>query len=242
MFGQKLFFYKDNIMRKILIQGCLKKIMFRTSILLLTVCVATVCFAADESREPSLSYTLTIDGRNHHITLDQPLLLEGNYKNPKLTLAASPLRRFPFGGVEFHYPATFSWEAEIVSAKDKQWVLSGNDFKIMYFVLADNVTLDSYVDAMVRQFGKEKTRISDTERVLGRQKYTGKLLLVKLAGTGINLEVFTLPSKEGSRLLVLQDSPPDNKSLSEEGDMTLRILTETFRDTMTPDKPDGGGK
>jgi hypothetical protein len=241
MFGQKPPFHKDNIMRKFKIQGRLQKGMVRTSILLLSVCVATVCFAVDESQEPPLSYTLTIDGRNYQITLDQPLLLEGNYKNPKLTLAASPLRRFPFGGVEFHYPAKFSWEAEIESAKFKQWILSGNDFKIMYFVQSDIVTLDSYVDAMVRQFGKEKTRISNTERVLGRQLYTGKLLFVKIAGTSINFEIFTLPSKEGSRLLVLQDSPPDNRALSVEGDMTLKMLTETFKDTLAPNKPDAGG-
>jgi hypothetical protein len=213
--------------------------MIKTVATIFFLCIANVCFAADDSQEPPLKYTLEVNGKRHEVTLDKSIQLQGIYKNPKVVLRASPTRQFSFGHLEFQYPAWFTWEAEINGPNDKNWSLSGNDFKIMYFVQSQALTLETYVAAMAKQFGKEKTRISETERVLGGRKYKGRLIFVKLAGVALNLEVYTLPAKSGSRLLVFQDRPPDNRAVSKEGERVLDMLSRTFRDTSTSN-PDPG--
>jgi len=217
--------------------------MIRTVATIVFLFIASsVCFAADDSQEPSLKYTLEINGKKHEVTLDKSIQLHGTYKNPEVVLKASPTRQFTFGHIEFLYPAWFTWEAKLNGPNDKNWSFSGNDFKIMYFVQPHTLSLESYVDAMVKQFGKEKTRISDMERMLGGRKYKGRLIFVKLAGVALNLEVYTLPAKTGSRLLVLQDSPPDNRAVSEEGEKVLDMLSRTFKDKISLNQDLGNRK
>ena len=199
-----------------------------------------LCFAQDESREPSLKYTLEIDGKQHELVLDKPVVIRGAYNNPEVVLNASSTRQFTYGDVTFQYPASFSWEVDIGGNDEKTWTLSGNDFKIMYFILPDVLSVDAYALAMAKQFGKESTRISDTERMLGSQELKGKLLSVKLAGISLNLEVYALPAKSGSRLLVLQDSPPDERAISKEGEKALGLLSTSFKDTKMSNKQDAG--
>ena len=202
--------------------------------------IGSMCVSADDRQEPPLKYTLEIDGQQHEIVLDKPIKVQGNYSDPKFVLSASPIRNFTHGDIAFQYPASFSWEAEIEASNEKTWTLSGNDFKIMYFIQPYELSVENYDQAMAKQFGKGTTRISDTERTLGGHKHKGKLLFVKLAGTELSLEVYALPAKSGSRLLVLQDSPPDNRAISEEGEMALGMLSKSFTDTPAYNKPDAG--
>ena len=199
-----------------------------------------LCFGAYESHEPPLKYTLEINGQPHELILDMPVEIRGAYKDPKVVLTGSSIRQFTYGDVAFQYPASFSWEAEIEGHNERTWTLSGNDFKIMYFILPAAVSVDAYAEAMANQFGEERTRVSDTERTLGVQKYKGKLLFVKLAGVTLNLEVYALRATSGSRLLVFQDTPPDDRAISKEGERTLALLSTSFKETTTANKPDAG--
>ena len=54
-----------------------------------------------------------------------------------------PHRVFPYGGVAFRYPRAFTFEASLDDADLRSWTLSGNDFKVMYFVFAVRVTAKS---------------------------------------------------------------------------------------------------
>ena len=171
--------------------------MIRTYTIVLILCIGSTCFAADESQEPPLKYTLEINGQGHELVLDKPVKLQGEYSNPKVVLRASSIRHYTYGDITFQYPASFAWEAEIEGHNEKTWILSGNDFKIMYFILPDVLSVEAYSQAMAKQYGKGSTRISDTERELGGQRHNGKLLFVKLAGTTLSLEVYSLPAKTG---------------------------------------------
>jgi hypothetical protein len=201
--------------------------------LFLCFLMSGVCFAVDEKREPPLKYTLNINGKIHEINLDTPLQLQGVYQNPRIVLTASSIREFQYGGVKFQYPAAFTWEAEIEGASSRIWTLSGNDFKIMYFVQGVALSAELYLEAFVKKFGKDKTRVSETERKFGDRSYKGKLLYINLAGVNMIMEIYMLPAKTGSRLFVLQDSPPDGRVLSVEGEKTIAMLAATFKDTMT---------
>lgn len=188
-------------------------------------------FAMDESQEPQVQYTLEINGQEHGVLLNKPLEISGVYENPKVLLKAEPTRHFSYGGIAFQYPASFSWEAEIEAQNQKTWVLSGNDFKIMYFVLPQAISVDSYIQAIAKQFGAADTRISDAERTIGGNTNAGKLLFVKVAGAALKFEVYALPAELGSKLLVFQDSPPDDKVNSEESKTTLALFLSSFKQT-----------
>ena len=189
----------------------------------------TLCFAADDSQELPLKYTLVLNGVAHEVQLNRPVQIQGTYTNPKAELKASSIRYFTYGEIAFHYPAGYTWEAKIKAPNEKTWTLSGNDFKIMYFITPEALPVETFAKAMATQFGKGTTRISDTERTLGAHKHKGKLLFVKLAGVSLNIEVYALPANAGSRLLVLQDSPPDNKVISDEAEKTLDMLSKSFK-------------
>jgi hypothetical protein len=214
--------------------------VIRTVTIILIFCIGSTCFAADESQEPPLKYTLEINGQGHELLLDKPVKLQGDYSNPKVVLRASSIRHFTYGDITFQYPASFAWEAEIEGHNERTWTLSGNDFTIMYFILPDVLSVEAYSQAMAKQLGEGSTRISDTARELGGQRHKGKLIFVKLAGTTLNIEVYSLPAKTGSRLLVLQDSPPDNRAISKEGEEALAMLSSSFKNTTMSNKPDAG--
>jgi len=199
---------------------------------MLIIGASALCFAEDESQEPSLTYTLDINGEQHEILLDQAFQIQGTFTDPQIVLMASPVRHFTYGGLAFQYPASFTWEAGIEADNDKQWTLSGNDFKIMYFILPDVLSAESFAQSMVNQFGIGNTQIGETERMLGDHSYQGKSLIVTFVGTRLNMEIFSMPAENGSRLLIFQDSPPDNGAVSEEGAKALDLLSKSYKDTM----------
>lgn len=195
------------------------------------IACSQLAFAADESQEPSVQYQLLVNGAPHAIELNRPTKLNGTFDNPELQLQASANRTFTYGGVSFDYPAYFSWEANIGNAAKKSWTLSGNDFKIIYTLMPNSLSASDFAQSMATKFGKQNTRIGDKERVLGSYKLKGKQLNVQISGVTIVLEVFTLPSKSGTRLLVLQDSPAKTTS-SKEADNALALLKGSFVDTL----------
>ena len=212
--------------------------MQRAFAAIMVIGFSALCFAIDETQEPPLKFTLVINGQQRELVLDKPVTLAGDYKDPKVVLRASANRLFTYGDITFQYPSSFTWEAELESENERTWTLSGNDFKIMYFILPDTLSVEAYSQAIAKQLGEGSTRISDTERTLDGQRLKGKLLFVKLAGTALTIEVYSLSAKAGSRLLVLQDSPPDNRASSKEAEGALAILSNSFRDTSN--KPDAG--
>ena len=185
----------------------------------------------DVSQEPPLQYTLEIDGKSHPVTLEKPLQIQGTLENPTITLSASSTREFPYGDIRFQYPSYFTWEAEIEGPRNAVWTLSGNDFKIMYFLESEDITIKEYLDAFVEQFGKENCQVSKNKRKLGTTTYPGEKILIDLSGIELTMEVYLIPSKTGSRLLVLQDSPAEGDPLSGEAAGTLKLMGQTFVDT-----------
>jgi hypothetical protein len=200
------------------------------------LCAVGICLAIDETREPSLKYVLTIDGKPHELTLDTPLQIEGKFENPKIVLTAWSTRSFNYGGIAFDYPASCTWEADLDG--NKTWTLSGNDYAIMIFVIPAPFSPESYAEGISQQFGKGNVVITDKTCQLGKKSYKGKKITVSVAGQTIIHESYSLSTKNGSRMLVLQDSPPEGKTSSQEGEKALRLLASTFVDTMAADEAD----
>lgn len=194
------------------------------------IACSQLAFAADEGQEPSVQYQLLVNGTPHTIELNRASTLSGMFNNPEVQLQASANRTFTYGGVSFDYPAYFSWEANISNPAKKSWTLSGNDFKIIYTLMPNNLSASDFAQSMATKFGKQNTRISDKDRTLGANRLKGKQLNVQISGVTIVLEIFTLPSKSGTRLLVLQDSPAKT-AYSKEAENALGLLNSSFVDT-----------
>ncbi|MCB1049247.1 MAG: hypothetical protein KDC71_01520 [Acidobacteria bacterium] len=187
--------------------------------------------AGDDGLEPPLQFVLQVDGQNHPIVVGEPSQIKGTFSNPTILLKAASLRHFPYGGVEFDYPANFSWEAEI-DGSDRTWTLSGNDFKIIYFVMSEALTLDEYVEAIREQFGDDKIQVTFKERAMGSLTVKGQRLKATLAGIPFFMEVYLLPTQKGTRLLVFQDFPGEGTQSSPEGDKTFKMFSASFKNTL----------
>ncbi|MDM7861258.1 hypothetical protein QTP81_11695 [Alteromonas sp. ASW11-36] len=188
------------------------------------------CLAIDESQEPPLEYILEIDGHSQALQLGETVSISGSYDNPKVKLNASATRAFSYGSVYFEYPASFVWKADIDGINDRSWVLSGNDCKISYYILPDEITIEEFAKAVAAEFGEGATRITDIQRSLGENNYKGKLLFVKIADVNINLEMYSLQTGDISRLLVFQDSPSEHRAISQETENALKLIAESFVD------------
>jgi uncharacterized lipoprotein YehR (DUF1307 family) len=197
--------------------------------LVLALVIVGFILGADESKEPSLNYVLNINGQNYPISPGKELEIKGTFKDPKVTLQVSNTRLFAYEGVQFMYPGYFTWEAETKGDTNKNWTLSGTDFKIMYFVLPKEATLDDYVNGIVKEFGKKKCRTEKISRQLGETVYDGKRIISKIINTGIITDVFLLSQEEKTRLLVLQDTAPEDNGNEDETQLASKLLTETFK-------------
>lgn len=197
------------------------------SLALLLATTSTVR-AADENREPALKYRCEVGGRVFTLAEGEPLKLAGVGADPTITIRPEPFREFPYGDVKFRYPSHFTFEADTADADTKHWTLSGNDFKIMYFVIQDDVSDAQYVGAMVGQFGEDNCTQSETSITLNKQQYAGTRLKVTIAGNAMTMDVFRIGSGKQTRLLVLQDNPDDDGKPSAEGRATLAALEKSF--------------
>jgi|GEM_PF-3276151 len=198
-------------------------------VLLFSILSPTSAFSLDETSEPLQAHSLEIDGQVHSIELGRPLVLSGSFTNPTVKLIAASTRHFEKAGVEFNYPASFTWEADVEDREAKSWTLSGNDFKIMVFSLGTRMTADSYSKLLATKFGVENTKVSPVERKLGKNTYEGRLLRTTLVGTAISQEVFEFTSESASRLIVFSDTLPDGKNASSEAQDALHMVTQSFK-------------
>lgn len=196
----------------------------------------SVCFAADESQEPPVKYTLELSGQKQELILDTPVTVSGTFNNPKLLLKAAVTRQFACGDVTFQYPASYTWEASINGPNKKTWTLSGNDFKIMVFVVEAPIEPGEYLRGLAQQVHSPGAPITDIERELGGRKFQGKRSVLKIGSVDFVFEVYILPYESGSRMLVLQDSPAQGRASSSDGERSIALLLDSFRDTAIGDR------
>ncbi|MFO0914580.1 MAG: hypothetical protein U0795_16600 [Pirellulales bacterium] len=187
-----------------------------------------------ESEEPSLHYTLKVGEKSVAIREGEAVRVDGEFNNPEVTITAQPYREFPYQGVSFKYPRTFTFEANVDNENFKNWTLSGNDFKIMYFVANGRLTTDEFADNLIDQFGRENCQTVKTAPLkFGDKQLTGTTLNVVVAGNKMVVNVYLVPVNETqTRLLVLQDNLDDAGNRSAEGKATLELLSQSAK--LTP--------
>ncbi|MFO1172951.1 MAG: hypothetical protein U1E49_18560 [Hyphomicrobiaceae bacterium] len=200
---------------------------------LLAIIASTTVVRAQtsEQAEPPLLYQLKAGDKTVPLSEGVPTTIEGSFTNPSVTLEVEPYRIFPHGGVEFRYPRHFTFEVDFSAPDVKIWTLSGNSFKIMYFVTTQPLTVDSFIESMSQQAEPDQVRVdpAPVTIALAGQSLAGKRVIITLAGQSIATDAFALPPGAGTtRLLVLQDSPTAPGTPTQEATSATGLLTQSF--------------
>ncbi len=201
------------------------------SVPLITVSCGTAASIADESMEPPLNYTVKVGEKTMTISEGESVQFDGTFTNPNVTVTPHSYRVFPYQGITFKYPRSFTFEADLVDPTAKTWTLSGNDFKIMYFVLNDALSAADFAKDMINQFGRENAKVVDANATitLGEQQLNGTSFRVTVATHKMVMDIYRLPSRgTQTRLLVFQDSLDDSGNRSKEGQTTIAEVKSSF--------------
>jgi hypothetical protein len=197
-------------------------------VLLLLICQA---HAQDEAKEPPLTFVVKLDEQEARIVEGETGKLPGFFTNPQLTITPEPYRVFPFQGVRFEYPRTYSFASNLKNPREKTWTLSGDDATIMFFAFPHRVTAAQYAEGTVKLFAKTEPKIVETDckLKLGAIEVTGIKIQTNYAHT-LTQEAFDLPTPKGrSRLLILQDNPDKEGNRSPEMIGIRKLLDKSFQ-------------
>jgi len=198
------------------------------SLLIATLLFTLGVTAVDEKAEPVRTYTATVAGKSYDLHLDEPLKLPGTFTNPEIKITASPTRTFPYDGISFAYAAGFNWSADLSDPDIKIWSLNGDDLVIEVFAFSSKVEPSAVVDGMVAKFHTEKSTVQEITHKFNGQDLKGYRIPVKLVDTRLIVDIYDVSSKSATKLLILQDTPPDNADQSKEKAAILDYLNKTL--------------
>ena len=181
-----------------------------------------------EDKEPPVLYTLQIGDKKVRLGENKPAKVEGSFANPEVKLIPDNERHFTYGGLSFKYPKYFAFEADFTTEGLKIWTLDGNDFVIIVQSYEEKMTGADVVKEMVQMYGAN-TKKKEITYKFNKQNLKGTRLVVKFAQITLYQDVLEVPTKKGSRILILQDLPLEEKISDKESKNVLSLLSETFK-------------
>lgn len=201
---------------------------------LFVVLAAAACpLSADETVEPPLTYTVTIGDKTAQVSDGQTVQIDGEFKDPKITVTPSPFRVFPYGGMSFKYPSNFTFEAALNPPHGTKWVVAGNDVKVIVLRVQAKMAIEAYAQMLMGKFGPNNSRITNpnAKTTFGKHELSGMSLGVKIAGIPLTMDIYRLPAPEGqTRMLIIQDGVNrDGVGHTEEARQMLAALKESFK-------------
>ena len=186
----------------------------------------------DESQEPPLQFSVHVGDKSLMVAEGETGQLEGTFAHPRIKVVPQPYRVFPYQGITFEYPRSFTFEADLTDPGVKNWNLSGNDFQIMIFVMDTQLTARAFANNMIEQFGRENCVLVDTNSkiTLGDKTLSGATLHITLAAHKMVMDVYRVPSQDSrTKLLVLRDNLDEEDQRSKEGKATLLKMKSSFQ-------------
>lgn len=185
----------------------------------------------DESQEPGLTFVVEVDNQAATIVEGKSTQLKGTFSDPTVAIKVKPTRLFPYGGVEFEYPRSFTFEADVKDADYKDWTLSGNDCKILLQWFDEPLAVKDYAEYLIVEFGRENCTLEAAAPLkVGERELSGTMLKARFASAVLTMEIYAMPAPQNqTRLLVIQDNREDDGSHSTEHKRTLQLLTRTIR-------------
>ncbi len=182
-----------------------------------------------KDEEPPLIFELISENETQYFIENQPKKWNGSVKDSEMIIKVYDWKLFPHNNIEFEYPRTYSFEADLSITNDI-WTLSGYDFKIMVIRPIIGMNVKVYVDEMIAQFGPSNCSTKEITKKINNSELNGIQLSVKLAGINLELDVLEIIDNSGKKsLLVFQDSLSDSKENSKESLSTMKRIEQTFK-------------
>lgn len=182
-----------------------------------------------EEEEPPLILELITERDTQYFIENEPANWEGLTKGSKLKIGVYDWKLFPHSNIEFEYPRTYTYEADLSITNDI-WTLSGNDFKIMVVRSIVDMDAKGYVDDLVSQFGPENCSTKKINKKLNQSTLSGIRLSVSITGTDIELDVLEIKdSSKKTGLIIFQDVLTDANENSQDSHNTLKRIEQSFK-------------
>ena len=182
----------------------------------------------DEAREPPTVYQVTLGGETVEAREGEPVALSGRFDGPTLIVVPKPTRTLDVRGVRFEFPRRFVFEADVADPAVAVWTLEGGDATVMLYAFAVPVSAAEIAAGMVeptRSMPRKRTLLAVPDGTLAGVEFDSTL-----AEQRVRTEAFDLPAPAGqSRVLILQDVPPDDADRSAERAAVGRLLRKTLR-------------
>jgi hypothetical protein len=179
-----------------------------------------------QTSEPPQKFSLEVDGAPREIRPGEVIEIEAT-GTVKLKLSVAPHRLFEYGGVRFEYPSAFGFEAEIDEAS-ASWTLDGNSVVLILLEIPETeMSHEEMAQSIAENY--EDPAIESCAFEFGETRCDGTRITAELAAQRMSQEVYAIPSENGVRFLIVQDSLDEAGGHSAEHAQTTRILGETFR-------------
>ena len=189
-------------------------------------------FAQDTGEKKSETksiFEIQINSKKYTLEEGDELEINGELKNPKISIKTLEFKKFKAGNIEFEYPNNFSFRVE-KSEGYNNWTLNGNNYTIMIFDIDGKTQIKDFIENMISRFGKEKCKTKEIESRLGEKKLKGIQLYVELVGQKLTIEFYQYStSKNNSKYIAFQDSLGDDGNPTIEGTMTLKMINDSIK-------------
>jgi hypothetical protein len=187
--------------------------------------------AAEESHEPPLEITLTLDGRKHELKSGREF--EITVKGEKLSgrIEIAPTRTLRLAELEFCYPQYYSFEFEKLNP-GAQWTLDGHNHVLILTRIPDATLADVLRDTLAELPAEWRQAADDSvpcSRKLGGREWTGRCFEVQIAGIAQHQELLLLQVDKSVLLFWSQDTLDQPGKPTAEAEATRKLIEKTMR-------------
>jgi len=179
--------------------------------------------------ETKTMFEVQVDSKKYELEEGNELDIEGELKNPRISIKLLDFKKFNAGNLSFEYPNNFSFEVE-KSEGYKNWTLDGNYYVIMIFDIDGESQVKDFIDNMISQFGKEKCKTKEIKSRLGEKVLSGIQLYVELIGQKLTIDFYEYSTAENnSKYIAFQDTLNDDGTPSAESVMTFKMINTSIQ-------------
>jgi hypothetical protein len=184
--------------------------------------------------EPPLLLYFDAGEKRVPVEIDKPFSPEALSGIKTATLRAEPYRVFPYAGISFRYPRSYSFGANFKNEGTKIWTLKGNRFLIMVERFPGMPNHESICRTVTSEMkksyaGAKSLREVDAKLELDGATLKGRRIEVVLATTLLHQELFSFASGSSSIVLILQDRPETDGKPSADRIAGEVMLRESLR-------------
>lgn len=183
----------------------------------------------NEKLETKSIFEVQVDSKKYTLEEGNELEIDGELKNPKISIKLLDYKKFNTGSISFDYPTDFSFEVE-KSEGYKNWTLDGNDYVIMIFDIDGETTVKDFIDNMIVEFGEEKCKTKEIKSRIGEKILSGIQLYVELVGQKLTVDFYEYSNSESnSKYIAFQDILDENGNASKEASRTFKMINDSIQ-------------